>query len=296
MGNPKLTIAIPTYNRAEKLNSQLEWAVHSIENHWGDCELIVSDNASPDATQEVCNKWFQQSGNRLRIIRQSSNIGLIQNVLFCIQEAQGDFVWIVSDDDIILNDTFLWVLEQSRSSSPTQLGYILLNFSTRNGYSGEILQERFYQFLQDRYSLPGITLFEECATLDEGGVMALTANIYSSQIARAAIAYWPAITGNLAFPLFLSGYTSALGGMIVRAEPSLVYPHHTGSHLKSWLNTLFHDIPVAYWALRNLGFSPGFIRRNILMRASFLAYAARFPIQFVKSLQVYFRASRMKDS
>lgn len=295
MSNPKLTIAIPTYNRAEKLDAQLAWAVNSIRDIWDECELIISDNASTDDTPNICSRWQQQTANRLRVIRQPENIGLVRNVLFCIERAQGAFVWIVSDDDIIGDNTFSWVMECVRSASAQELGYILLNFGTKNGYDGELLQERFYQFFQDRKAVPGVSLFEECTTIDEGGVMAISANIYNTNIANSAIKSWGAIAGNLAFPIFLSGYAAAHGGMLIRAEPALIYPHHTGSHLGTWLNTVFHDIPAAYWALRQEGYSPGFIRRRILTRASFLVFAARFPVQFVKALYIYFRAARMKN-
>ncbi|MCS6774726.1 MAG: glycosyltransferase, partial [Thermoflexales bacterium] len=107
---PLLTIAIPTYNRAKHIDRQLSWAVNAISDRWDQVELIVSDNGSPDATPEVCQRWVQQTNGRLRAYRQPQNVGLPRNAIFCIQQARGKFIWLVSDDDEICEDTLDWLL------------------------------------------------------------------------------------------------------------------------------------------------------------------------------------------
>lgn len=49
--NQLLTLAIPTFNRAKFLDSQLAWAVESIAENWDKVELLVCDNASTDDTR-----------------------------------------------------------------------------------------------------------------------------------------------------------------------------------------------------------------------------------------------------
>lgn len=294
MSTPKLTIAIPTYNRASKLDKQLAWAVNAIDGRWDEVELIVLDNASPDETPAVCENWKAGSDGNLRVQRQQSNVGLVRNVLACINAARGEFVWVVGDDDPILPGAFPWVLECVRRESPYELGYILLNFSTADGYGGAVIKEQVFPVHQDRRVVPGRALFEECAIVDEAGMLLISANIYATQSAKTAITRWSAISDNLAFPLFLSGYAAAHGGMLIRAEPSLIYPHHTGSHLSTWLNTVFLDIPCAYLALLGEGYSAAFVRPRVLSRASLLVYAARFPLKFLKALDVYWRAARLQ--
>lgn len=294
MTTPRLTIAIPSYNRASRLDRQLAWAVNAIDGRWNECELIVSDNASPDNTPQVCEAWRAASQGKLRVIRQPKNIGLVRNVLACINAAHGDFVWVVGDDDTILPETFPWVLDCVRRESPTRLGYVLLNFRTTNNYGGDVIQDRVYPFQDDIFALPGMDLFQKCVALDEFHILLISANVYSTQLAKQAVERWPAMVANLAFPLFLSGYASAHAGMLIHAEPSLVYPHHTASHLKTWLNTVFLDLPAAYLALLEEGYSESFIRPRILSRLSLIVYGLYFPLQFLKSLRVYFRALRLR--
>ena len=54
--NALLTIAVPTYNRAELLNKQLAWLAKSIKGYESECEIIISDNCSEDNTQEIVKK------------------------------------------------------------------------------------------------------------------------------------------------------------------------------------------------------------------------------------------------
>ena len=52
----QLTIAIPTFNRANYLNKSLECIVSQL-NAFSNVELIVIDNASTDETYKVCQKY-----------------------------------------------------------------------------------------------------------------------------------------------------------------------------------------------------------------------------------------------
>jgi len=291
---PKLTIAIPTYNRASKLEKQLAWAVNAIDGRWDEVELIVSDNASPDETPAVCDRWKALSHGALRIQRQQSNIGLVRNVLACIEAARGEFVWVVGDDDTIFPEAFPWVLDCIQREPSARLGYLFLNFRSTNGYDGSPIRERILPFEDDKLAVPGTALFEECAEIDDAGMLLISANIYSTQLARDAIERWPAITTNLAFPLFLSGYAAMHAGMLVLASPALECPYHTASHLGRWLNTLYLDIPAVYLALYREGYSSRFIRPRILSRVSYVVYALRFPVQFLKSLRIYLHAAMLR--
>lgn len=97
---PLLTIAIPTYNRSACLARLLESLAPQLEGE-NRIELIISDNASPDDTRAVV-KSFQEKGVRLHYIRSEENIGPDANFLKCFRVANGRYVWIFGDDDIIL--------------------------------------------------------------------------------------------------------------------------------------------------------------------------------------------------
>ena len=80
MPKPLLTVAIPTWNRASYLAlnlSQLrkEAALHGLAG----VELLVSDNASSDATAEVVER-ARREGLAITSIRNPENIGSDANI------------------------------------------------------------------------------------------------------------------------------------------------------------------------------------------------------------------------
>ena len=48
----KLSVYIPTYNRKEHLKRQLEFIFSDAEEYLSEIEVILSDNASEDVTNE----------------------------------------------------------------------------------------------------------------------------------------------------------------------------------------------------------------------------------------------------
>ena len=91
-----VTIAIPTYNRADRfLRPAIECALGQT---WQDLEIIVSDNCSMDDTPDVVRSYDDP---RLRYVRQPENIGANNNFNYCINHANGSYFLLFHDDDII---------------------------------------------------------------------------------------------------------------------------------------------------------------------------------------------------
>jgi abequosyltransferase len=97
---PLLTIAIPSYNRAWCLRELLPVLADQLKGE-PRVELIISDNSSPDETPSVVQE-FVARGLPVRYIRNSQNIGADANLLQCFEQARGKYVWIFSDDDLIV--------------------------------------------------------------------------------------------------------------------------------------------------------------------------------------------------
>lgn len=114
IAKPSLTIAIPTYNRAGCLKELLA----SLNDQLKDeplVELIISDNDSPDETSLVVQN-FVDRGLRVRYIRNPENIGPDANFLQCFEQARGKYVWIFSDDDLIVPGGLAKLLSYCRAA------------------------------------------------------------------------------------------------------------------------------------------------------------------------------------
>ncbi|PJD93173.1 MAG: hypothetical protein CK424_03010 [Legionella sp.] len=97
----KLTISIPTWNRAAFLKENVLSIIESIQKvPEGSVELFISDNASTDETPD----FLREISHRypfVRYIRQSENKGANANFYTVLKEARGDYVWLLGDDDQI---------------------------------------------------------------------------------------------------------------------------------------------------------------------------------------------------
>ena len=97
----KVSICIPTYNRAD----YLQYAIASVEQQtYPDWELIVCDDGSTDNTAEVMDSKSRDS--RIRYVRHAHNIGRSRNMRSGFDAAVGDY-FIKFDDDDALTPEFL---------------------------------------------------------------------------------------------------------------------------------------------------------------------------------------------
>jgi abequosyltransferase len=110
--SPLLSIAIPTYNRAEFLSknlSQLQSELKTIQNDL--VEILVSDNCSSDNTTEVINT-FKNSGLEIQYFKNENNQGWGANFFQCFDFSNGKYVWLLGDDDLIVDGTLKLVIER----------------------------------------------------------------------------------------------------------------------------------------------------------------------------------------
>ena len=94
-----LTVCISTYNRAEKLSRNLENWFHLDNHEIHEAELIVCDNCSTDNTNTICSTFLKK--NKFTYIRNKRNLGILGNLEICAERANGKFVWIIGDDDLV---------------------------------------------------------------------------------------------------------------------------------------------------------------------------------------------------
>jgi abequosyltransferase len=99
-----LTIAIPTYNRAQYLEKCLMQIINQLDGIDADLlEILVSDNHSSDETELMVKEYLNRYPN-LRYMKNSKNIGPDRNISQCFLESRGKYVLILGDDDIISDD------------------------------------------------------------------------------------------------------------------------------------------------------------------------------------------------
>lgn len=97
MNLPKVSILIPTYNRAEFLSICVESA---LAQDYPNLEVIVSDNASQDNTTQLMQKYGADP--RVRYYRNDTNLGVFPNWERLLYEyATGEYGKLLCDDDYL---------------------------------------------------------------------------------------------------------------------------------------------------------------------------------------------------
>lgn len=90
-----IEIIIPTWNRDKYLDRTLS---QFAESPFVNNDITIIDNASPDKTQDICEKYISKFPN-LKIIRNNKNIGGPANILRSFEFAKEKYLWFVGDND-----------------------------------------------------------------------------------------------------------------------------------------------------------------------------------------------------
>jgi glycosyltransferase involved in cell wall biosynthesis len=99
-GDPRVTIVIPTYDRAA---TYLPAAIESVLGQEGtDVELVVIDDASTDRTPDLLTEYAGRHPDRLRWERLDDNVGQIRALNRGFELASGELVGQIGDDDVLL--------------------------------------------------------------------------------------------------------------------------------------------------------------------------------------------------
>lgn len=93
-----LTVAIPTYNRVEYLKELLPELIRQCKPY-PEIEVLVSNNCSTDGTA-----GYLKTLPYIRVWTNTENVGAAENFVRCVESAQGDYVWLFGDDDLIERD------------------------------------------------------------------------------------------------------------------------------------------------------------------------------------------------
>ncbi len=120
-----LSICIPTYQREDLFElciKSLETNIIAMDENI-ELEILVSINDSSNYKLDVLSK-YKSLKQHLVIIQNSENIGGDKNIINCYKKASGKYIWVVGDDDYILEDSIAYLIKEIRDK---ELSCIFLN-------------------------------------------------------------------------------------------------------------------------------------------------------------------------
>jgi len=142
---PKVSVIIPTYNRAELLPRAIKSV---LEQTYQDFEIIVVDDGSTDNTEEVI-KEFQEQDKRIKYIKHDKNKGGSAARNTGIKAAKGKYVAFLDSDDEWLQNKLeceVKILNNNKNCIICSTGYTFINERTGKIISKTIFKNQWVSY------------------------------------------------------------------------------------------------------------------------------------------------------
>lgn len=251
-----LTICIPTYNRKDFLENQLNFFQKQIEQNkqiLDTVSFIVSNNSSTDGTLLMLNTWdkhlkyFEHYTNEL-------NVGLVGNIKASLDRATTKYVWFVSDDDQLKDGIIEKVLYALSNFNPEYLflNYFVSKEQIKTGYSetsGYILNAKStaLEIFNESY---GSLVFMTSSIYKRDNILELNNDIMSSWIS---------------VPLLYSFYSCSKGPMYIIGEPLVIFNPGNASYagIKRVLKIKFEEYIKILERLVEFGYNKNEVCKTI---------------------------------
>lgn len=92
---PLISVCLPCYNGGKYISQCIE---SILPQSYSNLEIVIIDDCSTDNTCDIIDQYKDE---RIRVIENNKNIGLVNNWNKCVHLSRGDWVKFVFQDDII---------------------------------------------------------------------------------------------------------------------------------------------------------------------------------------------------
>lgn len=136
-----ISICIPSYNRPIELKRLLQ----SIDTKYvNEVQIVICEDMAPKRVDvnKVVNKFVQSSKYTLKYIENAKNYGHGRNMRECINQANGEYIMFMGDDDVFIPhafDSFFNFVKTNR-----HIGYFLRSYAGLNGNNIE-----YFRYFKD---------------------------------------------------------------------------------------------------------------------------------------------------
>ena len=126
---PMLTVGMPVYNAERFIANALD---SFLGQTFKDFELLISDNASTDRTEEICRQYAARD-QRIRYFRNAKNMGAGWNFRRVYSLANGKYYKSAAHDDMIQPDFLRLCLDALEADDSLVLAHSLTRVIDENG-------------------------------------------------------------------------------------------------------------------------------------------------------------------
>lgn len=222
----KLSLLLPTYNRVDKIRELIGYLKREKVFSNDNIEVIISNNASTDQTR-LYLEGVKESN--LQIYHQNENLGLAGNIRFLTGIANGEYIWIMGDNDYFVSGAIDKIM--ATIDDGVNVAHVFLNYGYVDG-NGNMLQIGVYKGVGKYYSNGFEMLFDVVGNVNMGAMMFISSNVYRKDIIDKVNSFVLEQNekDNLALPLGYALYSCEGEGMCI----SDVYVYNESDTSSTW--------------------------------------------------------------
>lgn len=97
--NPKVSVMVVTYNHSKFIVQTLEGILN---DDYANFEVIISDDASIDGTQDILKKIATKYSDKIKLILNEKNIGITKNCNKAFFASSGEYIILFAGDDVFI--------------------------------------------------------------------------------------------------------------------------------------------------------------------------------------------------
>lgn len=146
MNKPLLSICIPTYNRCEYLKNTLNSIICQKDFQNGIVEVVISDNASTDETEQVVRNYASRFEN-ICYFKNPENI-FDKNFPLVLNRGKGIYRKLYNDTLLCVPGTLRYICDLIKQYSGTEKPLFMLNGNRKNLKEEMIECTNFSQFVR----------------------------------------------------------------------------------------------------------------------------------------------------
>ena len=148
MNKIKLSFCIPTLNRALFIGETLESLIPQVSD---EIEIVIVDGASTDNTEQIV-KAYKKKCSQIRYFKQEKNNGVDRDYNNAVEYAQGEYCWIMTDDDLLKPGAVEAVI---RALSLDDYALIVVNAEVRSKDLSKVIESNMLNFSSNKIYYPG---------------------------------------------------------------------------------------------------------------------------------------------
>lgn len=135
--NVRVSIGLPVYNGERFLCETLD---SLLAQTFADFELLISDNASTDRTEEICRAYSERDA-RIRYVRNENNVGVYRNFNHVFLRSSGTYFKWASADDVCGHELLAQCLQILENNPAAVLAYAKTRFIDDAGLPLDIVDQ-----------------------------------------------------------------------------------------------------------------------------------------------------------